>query len=154
MVQFLLELLPDGQSVILLTIAIWRYVDKDTLCGRRECHRHSCRDRGCQLSCGEYKLAHKWEWCVIDLYINSSRRRCGESGKRGICCSGGGITCPFRCIISARCFLHGCYLGRIPFGEILIAPLLIKRETVWEIAQKLEASLHSSGGNHNECLVW
>jgi hypothetical protein len=46
--------------------------------------------------------------------------------------------------------LHGCYLGRTPFGETAIAPLLVKRETVWEIAQKLEVSLHSSGGNHDE----
>src|ERR1700722_11602523 len=36
--------------------------------------------------------------------------------------------------------------GKDTFGERPIAPLLITREAVWEIAQKLEASLHSSGG--------
>ena len=140
MAEFLPELLSDGQSVILLPIAIWRYVDKDTLCGRRECHGHSCRDWGCQLSCGEYGLADKWEWCVTDpdLDLDSSHRRCGEFGKRGFCCGSGGIACPFRCIISAFCFRtvaiwEGHLLGTF------IAPLLIKRETVREIAQRMES---------------
>lgn len=148
MVEFLLELLPNGQSVILLTNAIRRYVDKDTLCSSGECHWHSCRNWGCQLGCGGYRLADKWEWCITDLDNDSSRRRCGESGKRGFCCSGGGIACPFRCIISALLFAR-LLPGKDTFLETPIAPLLIKRETVWEIAQRLEASLHSSGGNHN-----
>jgi hypothetical protein len=153
MVEFLPELLSDGQSVILLPIAIRRYVDEDTLCGRRECHGHGCRDWGCQLSRGRYGLADKWEWSTTDLDLDSNRRGCGEFGKRGFCCSSGGIACRFRCIMSAFCFSHGCYLERRPFWETFIAPLLIKREMVREIAQTLEAYLHRSGGNHNECLV-